>query len=541
LSPLPGEPPAGSLALEEDRALLEIFLGGATNLLLSLVDDGGDSLAGDQFVSPYTGASGSGPLSAYTGQNVDAYTNLLLTGADANLSTAAASSGLLFNVALSETPPFDLSQVKAGNVSHTIGPDQGVIVVPGNSVMLDGHSGWDTQEVGGIPYLHTQASIDGATYDIYANDRRLGDSVVLVPVSDQPAATGSGTGIAGASSVPTTTTPAGVPSPAAASPPAASPVPASGAPAGSGTWIGDVLAGMAGLFSPSAVGPYMQPRAPEGLPPGLQAMGQLNAAGSQAGLRVHGMATKAGVVGIGAATAVGVGGVIAGAPLLEGVSDASLKIAVTFPRATNLALTTVDALSESAIPRVAIGVGGAGAATVLTREASSDLPTLAPEIQSSVTPATTTAVTTEAAALMKARDDAVATARNIVQQELDEGRTTLSWAAARFGTWLDVLAKNNVRQAVEEGRLPATFVTSPTVAINRGYQRAWIKAPDVWDTATGRAWDFMPASEASFFAHERSYVGQTASGRLDPIGTIINEILPLFHFGFFGGGGTGAH
>ena len=139
---------------------------------------------------------------------------------------------------------------------------------------------------------------------------------------------------------------------------------------------------------------------------------------------------------------------------------------------------------------------------------------------------------TEASVLFQARDNAIETARLIVQQELDTGRISSGMAEARFGTWLDVLAKNNIRQAVEEGLLPDTFVTSPTVAINRGYLRPWIKAPDVWDTATGRAWDFMAGNEKAFYRHENSYLGATAVGRLDPSGTTIIEIFPLFHSGF---------
>jgi hypothetical protein len=87
--------------------------------------------------------------------------------------------------------------------------------------------------------------------------------------------------------------------------------------------------------------------------------------------------------------------------------------------------------------------------------------------------------------------------------------------------------------------LPNTFVTSPTVSISRGYLASrtnpalnWINAPDVWDTATGRAWDFMAGNEAAFYAHEASYLGVTAYGRLDPGGTVITEINPLFHQGF---------
>ena len=55
-----------------------------------------------------------------------------------------------------------------------------------------------------------------------------------------------------------------------------------------------------------------------------------------------------------------------------------------------------------------------------------------------------------------------------------------------------------------------------------------------WDTATGRAWDFMASNEAAFYAHEASYVGETALGRGDLGGTTITEILPIFHSGFGG-------
>jgi hypothetical protein len=51
--------------------------------------------------------------------------------------------------------------------------------------------------------------------------------------------------------------------------------------------------------------------------------------------------------------------------------------------------------------------------------------------------------------------------------------------------------KANIRQAAAAGRLPSTFVTGPTVSLNRGYLRPWIRAPDVWNSATGRAWEFM--------------------------------------------------
>jgi hypothetical protein len=208
--------------------------------------------------------------------------------------------------------------------------------------------------------------------------------------------------------------------------------------------------------------------------------------------------------------------------------------------AENLSLEAAAAIP--ALGRAAGGALHAEAAVVETapvleeaaqagKRVTAELPALAPEIGVSLPPELPS---TEAAELFRARDEAAVTARKIVEQEMREG--SWKWAPdklqARYGTWLDALTKANIRQAVAEGRLPGTFVTSPTVTLSRGYLRPWIKAPDVWDTATGRAWDMMPAREASFYAHETSYLGTTATGRLDPGGTVITEIFPLFHFGF---------
>jgi hypothetical protein len=186
-----------------------------------------------------------------------------------------------------------------------------------------------------------------------------------------------------------------------------------------------------------------------------------------------------------------------------------------------------EGLLESAAARVpALGGAGLGEGLGVSTEASESL---APELPGSLPPASPS---TEASALYQARNEAADTARKIVQQELNEGWIAPGQQQARFGTWLDALAKTNVRQAVAEGRLPSTFVTSPTVSLSRGYLRSWISAPDVWDTATGRAWDFMAAREAAFYQHEVSYLGSAAFGRLDPAGTTITEIFPLFHWGF---------
>jgi hypothetical protein len=217
------------------------------------------------------------------------------------------------------------------------------------------------------------------------------------------------------------------------------------------------------------------------------------------------------------------GAAIVGEQLAENLSLEAAAAIPALGRAAGGALHAETAVAET----VPVLEEAAQAGNRVT----ADLPALAPEIRGSLPPELPS---TEAAELFKARDDAAVVARKIVEQEIREG--VWKWAPdkqqARFGTWLDALTKANIRQAVAEGRLPGTFVTSPTVTLSRGYLRPWIKAPDVWDTATGRAWDMMPAREASFYAHEASYLGTTATGRLDPGGTLITEIFPLFHFGF---------
>ena len=225
-----------------------------------------------------------------------------------------------------------------------------------------------------------------------------------------------------------------------------------------------------------------------------------------------------------------------------------VALAPTVAGAFGTAGTTAGAgsLVSTAAPLATAGAGIVAANPNLPEElgeglegalpaAESELATLAGELESSL-PSAGAGVgpSTEAPALFQARDQAAATARQIVQQELNSGWISPGRVQARFGTWLDALAKSNVRQAVAEGQLPSTFVTSPTVSLSRGYLGAWIKAPDVWDTATGRAWDFMASNEAAFYAHEASYVGETAFGPGDPGGTTITEIFPIFHSGFGG-------
>jgi hypothetical protein len=79
--------------------------------------------------------------------------------------------------------------------------------------------------------------------------------------------------------------------------------------------------------------------------------------------------------------------------------------------------------------------------------------------------------------------------------------------------------------------LPNTFVTSPTVAINRGISRLAYFAPDVIDTATGVAWDFMTANTKYFYAYEIKYLGQRVLTKAGT-GITVTEVIPIFYFRF---------
>lgn len=511
VSPLPivstGE--AETAELEDIAATIEQAIAGVTNLLLGVQADRAD-------FSGVAGYWSDDPLAAAaSGTSSGAFSSAFATGAD----TSIDSAGLVSNV--SNTP--------APVQGDTLG-DRKALAIDQSAVGLYPDPSWDTRSLDGEPMEHTRITIEGVVYDVYTDDRAYFGRLLLVPADDRPL-TAAQPSSPPPGSPPQTPAAASATASVASTPPPAKDRDSIG--------IGDLLATVTGLFAPSAVNPYYHPQAPRDLPPGLQAMAQMNAAGAQAGLRVHGLATETGVVGVGAATTVAVGGALAAPVATESLYDLSLKAAVSFPRASNFALNTVDALSGTSVPRVALTAprvaltaAGTGVGAGLASEAVKDAPALTPELQSAVSPSAAQAVSTEASALFRARDQAAETARRIVEQEIAEGITPIARAQARFGTWLDALAKTNIRQAVEEGQVPKTFATSPTVAISRGYMRSWIKAPDVWDTATGRAWDFMPANSASFFAHETKYLGLTVHGALDPGGTTITEILPLFHFGF---------
>jgi hypothetical protein len=115
-----------------------------------------------------------------------------------------------------------------------------------------------------------------------------------------------------------------------------------------------------------------------------------------------------------------------------------------------------------------------------------------------------------------------------VLMELRNEATTLTqkvsasgtqFVPTKFGSVNDAVFKSLVKQAVEDGRLPATIRTSPSSMNVPGSPGI-----DVWDTASGRGWDLMTARSEQVLGHEARYVGRTA-----PDGTLINEVIPLVY------------
>ena len=150
---------------------------------------------------------------------------------------------------------------------------------------------------------------------------------------------------------------------------------------------------------------------------------------------------------------------------------------------------------------------------------------LAPAVGDSLPTARSAALpATEAAALFNARNEAVRVADSLLSQEVAAGQVAPNKIATRYGVVADAVFKANVRQAVAEGTLPSTFVTSPTVRLNSGFPRNWFSTTDVWDTATGRSWDLQTPNTSYFYKHEGKYLGSVT-----PDGTVITEVNPLFY------------
>ncbi|HEY1892392.1 MAG TPA: hypothetical protein VGG63_18495 [Steroidobacteraceae bacterium] len=536
-----------SVLADTDSILYQFLIGDASSMNARV---GGWDM-NPQEVDSYSATwAPNGAADPYVGFDVDPYTNAAPESTNLNAFTGDQNVNPLSGVAngpLLTPVVLDTSQLVAsdGPAAASNPKNPPPVQLPYSADRTSAGSG----TLDGTPVAIYHATIDGVQYTEYYNDKLNIYQREAVPTS--PPAPASPSLTPAPTPAPQVPSPALMPVPAqmrSAAPTASSLTPSS-PPAGSWTTaIGDFFAGIAGLFGPSSVGPYLHPRTPADLGAGLTQMGQMNAAMAQQSMQASGVITRRTMVAAGLPYAM-VLGALAAPAVADAGAEGGLRLAARFPNATATALDVGNALTGTSVPRAAIGVGGVGAAAALKSAGSSALappglgsgqpgaalPALASELAESLPRVPSTAATsTEAAALFQARDEAVGTASKLVQQELAAGSIQPAQAQARFGTWLDALAKTNVRQAVAEGRLPSTFVTSPTVTLSRGYQRGWISAPDVWDTASGRAWDFMPAREPSFYAHESLYLGSDAFGRLDPTGTTITEVTPLFHLGFRG-------
>jgi hypothetical protein len=528
-----------SVLADTDSILYQFLIGDASSMNARA---GGWDMNPQEVDSYSTVWAPNGASDPYIGFDVDPYTNTAPDSANLNAFTGDQNVNPLTGVAngpLLAPVSLDTSQWIASNgpVPASDPKDSTPVQMPYSADRTSAGSG----TLDGNPVAIYHATIDGVQYTEYYNDKLNIYQREAVPTAPPTPASPSPTS-APALSPPV---PSPAPMPVPAQMPSAAPTAPSPPTSSWSTAIGDLFAGVAGLFGPSSVGPYLHPRTPADLGAGLMQMGQMNAAIAQQSMQATGIITRRTVVAAGLPYAM-VLGALAAPAVADAGAEGGLRLASRFPNASATALDIGNALTGTSVPRAAIGVGGAAALKSASDSALASpglgsgrpetvLPALASELAESLPPVPSAAATsTEAAALFQARDEAVGTASKLVQQELTAGSIQPAQAQARFGTWLDALAKTNVRQAIAEGRLPSTFVTSPTVTLSRGYQRGWISAPDVWDTATGRAWDFMPAKEASFYAHESLYLGSDAFGRLDPTGTTITEVTPLFHLGFRG-------
>jgi hypothetical protein len=181
---------------------------------------------------------------------------------------------------------------------------------------------------------------------------------------------------------------------------------------------------------------------------------------------------------------------------------------------------TTFVLSETAM-------AGIGAALAMRAGKLTAAPAAA-DASSAASTAAATEATTRGAAFIAARDHAVEVTNKLISQELAAGHIAEEQVARRYGTIADAVFKANVRQAVTEGRLSSTTVTSPTVGLNRGFSRSWYKAVDVWDTATGEGFDLMTANSKYFYRHESKYLAP----RVMPDGTVLHEVHGIFYFRF---------
>jgi hypothetical protein len=395
-----GPPGASTTALSDalDEPILTAIDSGE-DLLLSTAGPGGlpdpygpaqgGWTTGPQDANPYTGAPGSdGTLSPYAGAEVDPYAGATAFGADANSfagsqdinpftglpdtapmsATDLGSSQLLaFNgpagaAPADATPSAPDAGPSAGDPSSLpVAPD-GRIYAP-NSVVT-GQTPADPVVIDGISYAHYQVTLDGTNYDAYANDMALPrDLVWLVAATPTSGAAPPAAPAA--------------PGPLALSASAPGPAP----PAESGWWtaVSDLFAGIAGLMSPASVGAYLHPQFPAGLPPGLQQMGQQNAAMARQSLQDASYRTRGAIAAAGAPYALTMGALAT--PAVGALSfEASLQVTARFPAATSLATNLTSAMTGLTLPQATAGAGSLAAGRILESGAEEILAADAPQL-----------------------------------------------------------------------------------------------------------------------------------------------------------------
>ena len=155
--------------------------------------------------------------------------------------------------------------------------------------------------------------------------------------------------------------------------------PAPPAERGWGTAVSDLFASIAGLISPASVGAYLHPQFPAGLPPGLQQMGQLNAAMARQSLQDASYRTRGAIAAAGAPYALTMGALAA--PAAGALSfEASLQITARFPAATSLATNLTSAMTGLTLPQAAAGAGSLTAGRILESGAEEILAADAPQL-----------------------------------------------------------------------------------------------------------------------------------------------------------------
>ncbi len=122
--------------------------------------------------------------------------------------------------------------------------------------------------------------------------------------------------------------------------------------------------------------------------------------------------------------------------------------------------------------------------------------------------------------LMGCRDEAARIAMKLFRQDV---AASVKDKPQQYGNIIDAIFKSLVQHAKRDRLLPQTIRTAPPPKMlieKTPLQRA----ADVWDSATGVAWDVFPASQRYLVRHERRYVGG-----IMPDGTELRELRPLMY------------